>query len=156
MKERPNADEVGGLRLPTSWGSKGETRERSEQAVPPFRLEPGATEGWAAQLRKGTLELGILGQLWDRPRYGLELLQRLEAAGLDIGEGTLYPILNRLRGDGLLASEWRQEGTGNPRKYYALTELGRARVLAMTEAWRGFTASMDQLVQPVDGLRSRP
>ncbi len=117
-------------------------------------MDRGTTERWAAQLRKGTLELAILGQLWATPRYGLELLQALEVAGMDIGEGTLYPILNRLRGDGLLASEWRQEGTGNPRKYYTLTDLGRTRTLAMAESWRGFTAGMERLLQPLERSRS--
>lgn len=111
-----------------------------------------ATEKWAAQLRKGTLELAILASLWGEPRYGLEILQILEEAGLSLGEGTLYPILNRLRGDELLASDWRQEGTGNPRKYYTLTPLGRIRTQGITKEWHSFTKTigrlLDRLPQP--------
>lgn len=117
--------------------------------------DPQATEKWAAQLRKGTLELAILASVWECPRYGLELLQTLDAAGLEVGEGTLYPILNRLRSDELLTSEWRQEGTGNPRKYYALTPLGRDRTLAIAKAWTAFSTTLERLIQPLP-LGSRP
>jgi PadR family transcriptional regulator PadR len=106
----------------------------------------GESEKWAAQLRKGTLELAILACLGTEPRYGLEILQVLGQAGLGITEGTLYPLVNRLRGDGLLQSEWRQEGTGNPRKYYTLTGAGRARAEGMAAEWRSFAAAMDTLI----------
>lgn len=116
-------------------------------------LDKGGGEKWAAQLRKGSLELAVLALLWEQPRYGLELLGALNAADLPVGEGTLYPILNRLRGDGLLASDWRQEGTGNPRKYYDLTAEGRARTLAMAMDWTRFAHTMDQFINriPVEG-----
>ena len=112
-------------------------------------LEQQATDKWAAQLRKGTLELAILATLWEAPRYGLDILQTLERAGLSIGEGTLYPILNRLRSDELLSSEWRQEGTGNPRKYYALTPLGRQRTQGIAREWRSFSSALATLLQPL-------
>ena len=108
-----------------------------------------ATEKWAAQLRKGTLELAILASLWEEPRYGLAIMQRLEEAGLNIGEGTLYPILNRLRADGLLASEWKQEGTGNPRKYYTLTALGRTRTQGITGEWQSFSTTLGRILRSV-------
>lgn len=109
--------------------------------------DPGrsASDKWAAQLRKGSLELAVLAMLWGEPRYGLEILNTLNDLDLPLGEGTLYPILNRLRGDGLLASEWRQEGTGNPRKYYALTPEGRVRVRAMVQEWTQFSATMERV-----------
>jgi PadR family transcriptional regulator PadR len=118
--------------------------------------EQHATEKWAAQLRKGTLELAILASLWHSPRYGLDILQALDAAGLSIGEGTLYPILNRLRGDELLTSEWKQEGTGNPRKYYALTPLGRARTQSIAKEWQSFSSTMGRILQhvPLSGSQS--
>lgn len=111
--------------------------------------EGAATEKWAAQLRKGVLELAILCTLWETPQYGLTIIRELEEAGLSIGEGTLYPILNRLRNDGLLASEWRQEGTGNPRKYYVLTPEGRARTLEMAKAWTRFSGTVSSIVKRV-------
>jgi len=112
-------------------------------------LERPTTEKWAAQLRKGTLELAILASLWEVPRYGLEIMQALEAAGLSIGEGTLYPILNRLRGDGLLISEWKQEGTGNPRKYYTLTAPGRVRACDIAQEWQAFSITLGNILRPV-------
>lgn len=114
-------------------------------------LEPTrpAPEKWAAQLRKGTLELAVLAALWEIPRYGLEIMQSLEAAGLSIGEGTLYPILNRLRSDGLLISEWRQEGTGNPRKYYTLTDQGRDRARDIASEWQALSNILGRILQPV-------
>ncbi len=120
------------------------------------QAEQLATEKWAAQLRKGTLELAILASLWESPRYGLEIMQALEGAGLSIGEGTLYPILNRLRGDELLSSEWKQEGTGNPRKYYALTPLGRARTQGIAKEWQSFSTTMGQILHrlPSSGSHS--
>ena len=111
--------------------------------------ERTANEKWAAQLRKGSLELAVLATLWLAPRYGLEILTTLKEADLPLGEGTLYPILNRLREDGLLASDWRQEGTGNPRKYYALTEPGRARARDMAREWQGFSAIMSRAAAAV-------
>lgn len=113
------------------------------------------TEKWAAQLRKGTLELAILAALWELPRYGLEIMQSLETAGLSIGEGTLYPILNRLRNDGLLASEWRQEGTGNPRKYYTLTDQGRERAQGIAKEWQAFSNTLGRILQPVINAGSK-
>lgn len=108
-----------------------------------------ATDKWAAQLRKGTLELAILAALWEAPCYGLEILQALEKAGLSVGEGTLYPILNRLRSDELLSSEWRQEGTGNPRKYYSLTPLGRHRTQGIAREWQAFSSALGLLLHPI-------
>ena len=123
--------------------------------TPDPQAEQLATEKWAAQLRKGTLELAILATLWEAPHYGLEILQALESAGLSVGEGTLYPILNRLRSDDLLSSEWRQEGTGNPRKYYALTSLGRQRTQGIAGEWQAFSSALSRLLHPLSrGSRS--
>src|SRR5579859_3679175 len=97
---------------------------------------PPAPDNWSAQLRKGTLDLAILASLWKKPLYGLEVLHSLEdGSQLSIAEGTLYPILNRLRVEDLLESEWVDSGTGHPRKYYKLTDEGRRRVREMSRAW---------------------
>jgi len=82
---------------------------------------------WEAQIRKGSLDLAILAVLWKERLYGLEILRRLENASLEVAEGTLYPILLRLKQDGLLASEWVEAEAGHPRKYYWLTRAGRER-----------------------------
>lgn len=116
----------------------------ASQKPAPEHANGNATDNWAAQLRKGSLELAILASFWREPLYGLEVLRCLTRdAGLSVAEGTLYPILNRLRVDGLLDSEWREAGTGHPRKYYKLTDAGRRRTLAMAESWTEFSRQMD-------------
>src|SRR5215813_9035825 len=83
---------------------------------------------WEVQLRKGCLELAILGILWPGKLYGLEILRRLEVdSDLALSAGTVYPLLARLKDDGLLESEWVEAEASHPRKYYRLTPLGRRR-----------------------------
>lgn len=104
-------------------------------------------ERWEAQLRKGCLDLVILAVLWGRRLYGLEILRSLEeTSGLELAEGTLYPILLRLKQDNLLESEWVEAEAGHPRKYYWLTSAGRQRAEEMTRTWDGFTRSISRLL----------
>jgi PadR family transcriptional regulator PadR len=78
------------------------------------------------QLRKGILELAIMGVLYDERHYGYSLVRVLSEAGpISLKEGTVYPILSRLDRDGLVRSEWVESAQGPPRKYYALTAAGR-------------------------------
>jgi PadR family transcriptional regulator PadR len=106
---------------------------------------------WETQLRKGGLGLAVLACLWDGRRYGLEVLRRLEAdAGLAVSEGAIYPLLNRLKTEGLVASEW-EEAAGHPRKYYSLTDRGRARVREMAASWESFAAGLERLLAPLNG-----
>lgn len=112
------------------------------------------TQNWEAQLRKGCLEMAILASLWSSRLYGLEVLRALaEKSQLDIAEGTLYPILSRLKAEGLLQSEWVEAEAGHPRKYYWLTPAGRRRTREMAGAWNEFAGNLSALVQPI--LRSR-
>jgi len=106
---------------------------------------------WEVQLRKGCLELAILASLWSGRLYGLEILRRLEAdSELVVSEGTVYPLLSRLKALGLLTSEWVESDAGHPRKYYALTPAGRTRALEMRSIWQKFTASLDSLLAPLN------
>jgi PadR family transcriptional regulator, regulatory protein PadR len=109
----------------------------------------GHADRWGAQLRKGSLDLAILAVLWNERLYGLEILWRLESASLELAEGTLYPILMRLKQDGLLKSTWVETEAGHPRKYYWLTRAGRERVLSMAESWRAFSQSISELLLPM-------
>jgi PadR family transcriptional regulator PadR len=105
---------------------------------------------WEAQLRKGALEMAALACLWDGRLYGLEIIRFLESSSrLVLAEGTIYPILNRLKVEGLLTSEWVEAEAGHPRKYYSLTEAGRQRLGVMAEAWSGFSRGMSRLLEPV-------
>src|SRR5258705_13990347 len=81
---------------------------------------------WEIQLRKGCLELAILGILWPERLYGLEILRRLEKdSDLALSAGTVYPLLARLKAAGLLESEGGEADVGHPRKYYRLPAAGR-------------------------------
>jgi PadR family transcriptional regulator, regulatory protein PadR len=105
---------------------------------------------WEVQLRKGCLELAILASLWDGRLYGLELLRVLETKSeLVITEGTVYPILSRLRAEGLLDAEWVEAELGHPRKYYRLTGAGRKRAIAMAQIWSRFSTNLDVVLRPL-------
>jgi PadR family transcriptional regulator, regulatory protein PadR len=105
---------------------------------------------WEVQLRKGCLELAILASLWKGRLYGLELLRGLETeSDLVITEGTVYPLLSRLRNEGLLDSEWVEAELGHPRKYYRLTNAGRRKALMMARIWSKFSAKVDDLLKPL-------
>jgi len=108
-------------------------------------------ENWEAQVRKGWLELAILASLWQRKCYGLEILRKLEeGVSLVVAEGTVYPILARLKADGLLSSEWvESEGGGHPRKYYSLTPLGRQRARSMARYASEFFQNVGSLIEPL-------
>ena len=105
---------------------------------------------WEAQLRKGALEMAALASLWHGRLYGLEIIRYLESQSrLVLAEGTIYPILNRLKSEGLLTSEWVEADAGHPRKYYSLTDAGRTRLREMGAAWAGFAAGLSRLLEPV-------
>lgn len=112
--------------------------------------KPESSEKWEAQLRKGCLDLAILACLWDKRLYGLEILRGLEEhSNLALAEGTVYPILARLKEEGLLQSEWVEADAGHPRKYYWLTAAGRQRVVSMAHLWNSFAANLNNLLKPV-------
>jgi PadR family transcriptional regulator PadR len=112
--------------------------------------EPGRADKWEVQLRKGCLELAILASLWEERRYGLEILRVIESGSdLIISEGTIYPLLTRLKALGLVDSEWVESDSGHPRKYYSLTAAGKQRALEMTAIWERFSSSMGRLLAPL-------
>ena len=109
-----------------------------------------SADKWEVQLRKGCLELAILAALNGGRLYGLEILRRLEAdSDLVVSEGTVYPLLSRLKATGLVRSEWVESGAGHPRKYYELTPDGRKRAVEMAGVWERFSASMSRLLEPL-------
>jgi PadR family transcriptional regulator PadR len=112
--------------------------------------QPDGAEKWEVQLRKGSLELAILASLWDGRHYGLEILRRLENdSDLIVAEGTVYPLLSRLKALRLVESEWVESDSGHPRKYYRLTPAGRRRALEMARIWERFSASLSDLLAPL-------
>jgi len=96
------------------------------------------------ELRRGILVLAALSQLKEE-KYGYALISSLAEKGLDIEQGTLYPLLRRLEDQGLLNSEWNVEGS-RPRRYYLLSESGRIVLRDLAEEWRQLTDVMESLL----------
>lgn len=88
-----------------------------------------------SQMRKGMLEYCVLLLLRQRPAYASDIIHRLKDADLLVVEGTLYPLLSRLKNDGLLSYEWQESTQGPPRKYYALTPEGNEFLEGLDTAW---------------------
>ena len=107
------------------------------------------TRGDAAltQLRRGALEHCVLALLQTGERYGYDLASELSEAGLLASEGTLYPLLSRLRRDELVETVWRESPSGPPRRYYVLTERGRSALDTFRTAWGDFARSVDSLLE---------
>lgn len=97
------------------------------------------------ELRRGALVLAVLSQL-RQVQYGYSLRQALAARGMAIEEGTLYPLLRRLEGQGVLDSEWRIED-GPPRRYYRLNDAGEALLAELTASWNTLVGTMAGLLQ---------
>lgn len=106
---------------------------------------PASGDG-LTQLRRGVLEPCVLALLRRGERYGYDLVGELSEAGLVASEGTVYPLLSRLRRDELVTTFWRESDAGPPRRYYALTERGRAHLAAFRGSWTQFTASVEQIL----------
>lgn len=96
------------------------------------------------ELRRGILVLAALSQLKEE-KYGYALISSLAEKGLDIEQGTLYPLLRRLEEQGLLESEWNVEGS-RPRRYYVLSKEGRDILQDLSEDWRQLTQVMELLL----------
>lgn len=102
---------------------------------------------WDAQLRKGTLELAVLAALDGQQKYGLELLNYFQQFDtLQITEGTLYPLLDRLKREGILAASWLQEGEQRPRKYYSLTDAGLQKLEFLKQRWVKTVADLSSIL----------
>lgn len=105
-------------------------------------------DSWVSQIRKGVVEIAVLGMLAARRLYGSQLVEQLSARqGLEISAGTVYPLLSRLKKAGLIDSVWEESPVGPPRKYYSLTATGRDELAAMTAAWNGVSAALDEILK---------
>lgn len=135
----------------TAAASSAEAAQTNEgHAVSPVASAETSPDRWEVQLRKGSLELATLAALWRGRLYGLEILRELEMrSDLIVVEGTVYPLLTRLRTMGLVESEWVESEYGHPRKYYRLTEAGRQRAMEMARIWARFAASMTNVLAPL-------
>jgi PadR family transcriptional regulator PadR len=101
-----------------------------------------------SQLRRGVLEFCVLALLRETERYAYEIVHALsQADGLVTTEGTLYPMLSRLRKDGVVDTTWRESSTGPPRRYYRLSADGEALLTSFRHEWEQFRDSVDGLLQ---------
>ncbi|HYU86510.1 MAG TPA: PadR family transcriptional regulator [Kribbellaceae bacterium] len=99
------------------------------------------------QLRRGTLEYCVLALLQGTERYGFDLVRALgDVDGLVTSEGTIYPLLARLRRDGVVDTSWRESESGPPRRYYRLTTAGQRALAAFAEDWVRFRDSVDTVL----------
>ncbi len=95
-------------------------------------------------MRRGVIVLAVLSQL-EEEQYGYSLIKRLSEQGLDIDQGTLYPLLRRLESQGLLRSEWRVEGA-RPRRYYSISQEGKAILPSLKEEWKNMVEVLRRML----------
>lgn len=98
-----------------------------------------------SQMRKGVLTYAVLLLLKNGKVYSSEIIRSLRVAELIVVEGTLYPLLNRLAKDGILAYEWQESEQGPPRKYYWLTEDGKLLLTELADAYKKLHSSIQTL-----------
>jgi len=99
-----------------------------------------------AQMRKGVLELCILSVISDKEAYTSNILEALINAKLLVVEGTVYPLLTRLKNDGLLSYRWEESTSGPPRKYYSLTDQGQTTMESLKSNWKQLSNSVNSLI----------
>ncbi|MEU5691731.1 PadR family transcriptional regulator [Actinosynnema sp. NPDC020468] len=99
-----------------------------------------------AQMRKGLAEYCVLALLGGRERYGVELVEVLSRHGLIAGEGTIYPLLSRLRRQGLVVTTWRESEVGPPRRYYALSADGVVATERFARDWAALSESVRKII----------
>lgn len=103
-------------------------------------------ENTVAQMRKGVLELCILAVIADNEAYASDILSKLKESQLLVVEGTLYPILTRLKNDGFLNYRWEESSGGPPRKYYSITPEGESFLSDLKHGWQGLIESVNRLL----------
>ena len=104
-------------------------------------------ENTKAQMRKGILEFCILSLLRDKDYYTSEILEMLKEAKLLVVEGTVYPLLTRLKNDDFLSYRWEESTSGPPRKYYKLTDKGEDFLDELAKTWSELALAVEQITQ---------
>ncbi len=103
-------------------------------------------ENTKAQMKKGVLEFCILSVLSKTEHYPSEIIDKMKQAKLIVVEGTLYPLLTRLKNDGLLSYRWEESTSGPPRKYYKLTPVGEQFLKELNITWKEMVESVNKTV----------
>ena len=99
-----------------------------------------------SQMRKGLLEYCILSIIHKNEAYASDILDTLKAANLVVVEGTVYPLLTRMKNEGLLSYRWQESTGGPPRKYYALTKDGQQLLAQLDNEWQSICQSINQII----------
>ncbi len=113
-------------------------------------------ENAQVQMRKGILEFCILHIISRGEVYASDMLDELTSARIMVVEGTLYPLLTRLKNAGLLDYKWVESTSGPPRKYYVLTELGQASLKALNDTWQELAESVNLIVSKTNQHKAAP
>jgi len=92
-------------------------------------------ENTKAQMRKGLLELCVLSKISEEELYPSDLIKQLKSTKMIVVEGTIYPLLNRLKNDDLLSYSWKESNAGPPRKYYKITDKGNSFLKELVKSW---------------------
>lgn len=100
-----------------------------------------------SQLRKGLLELAVLLVISRHPVYASDILKELKTNQLLVVEGTLYPLLSRLKNEGDLDYQWQESKNGPPRKYYQLTDSGKKNLTQIISTWNNLNKSINSLIK---------
>jgi len=103
-------------------------------------------ENQKAQMRKGVLELCILSIIAEQDAYASDIIEKLKEAKLIIVEGTLYPLLTRLKNDGLTTYRWEESNSGPPRKYFQITDIGKAVLNDLKPGWRELAVAVEKII----------
>ncbi|MBK8954747.1 MAG: PadR family transcriptional regulator [Saprospiraceae bacterium] len=105
------------------------------------------TDNAIAQMKKGILEMCILSIIDKEAVYPSDIIQKLRTSELIVVEGTLYPILSRLKNNGYLEYHWRESQSGPPRKYFTITETGKQALQTLLESWLHFVNCVNLSIQ---------
>lgn len=105
-------------------------------------------ENTASQMKKGILEFCILSIIKQGEAYPSDIIEKMKSAGMNLLEGTLYPLLTRLKNAGLLTYRWVESSSGPPRKYFSLTETGAQFYQELEITWKEISHSVNTITQP--------
>ena len=103
-------------------------------------------ENAKAQMKKGVLEYCILNVLATSDAYASDIISQLKEVQLIVVEGTLYPLLTRLKNDGLLTYRWEESTQGPPRKYYMITDEGKKALVELNQAWLELVGNVNKMI----------
>ncbi len=107
-------------------------------------------ENTKAQMRKGVLELCILSIISEKDVYPSDIIKQLKKHELTVVEGTIYPLLTRLKNAGLLSYYWQESTSGPPRKYFQITDLGKSFLGELTETWNKLVYAVNQSTKNIN------